>query len=221
MALSLTLSAVSAEDVAADAADVADEAVVEEAPADEGAAGGDEEVVLTEPAAESGPEPVVAMDVPIADVETDVQVLEENPYEIVWSVVAANNGPDTAYDTFVAISGSDNLMVYQYLATNGNENLVYDPIDDVFVWFVGDLLPNEVQVLLLDTIKVGDGPYYVDALITTSSVDFVLSNNYDIAWADLPEESAAEETMPAAGNPIAMALLALVTIAGTAFTRRL
>ena len=220
MALSLTLSAVSAEDVAADVADVADEAVIEEAPADEGAAGGDEEVVLTEPAATPAAGSINILDVPIADVETDVQVVEENPYEIIWSVVAANNGPDTAYDTYVAISGSDSLMVYQYLATNGNDNLGYDPVDDVFLWYVGDLLPNQVEVLLLDTIKMDEGPYYVDALISTTSVDYDLSNNYDIVWADVPEESAAEKTMPAAGNPIAMALLALVAIVGTTISRR-
>ena len=211
MALSLTLSAVSAEDAADDAVLAADEDAIA---VDGEAAGGD---VETEQAAGGD---VEIVNVPIADVETDVQVVDENPYEIVWSVVAANKGPDVALNTYVAVSGSDNLMLYKYMTTN-NEKLKYDPVDDVFIWLVGDLLPNQAEVLLMDTIKIDEGPYYVDALITTASVDYDLSNNYDIAWADVPEESAAEETMPAAGNPIAMALLALVTIAGTAFTRRL
>ena len=207
MALSLTLGAVSAEDAAAD-----DVLAAEEAPAVGEAAGGD--VVATEAA------DIPVADIPVADVETDVQVLDETPYEIIWSVVAANNGPDVALDTYVAISGSDNLMLYDYIATTGDDSLIYDPIDDIYVWLVGDLLPNQVEVLLLDTIKIDEGPYYVDALIDTASIDYDLSNNYDIAWADVPEVSAAEETMPAAGNPIAMALLALVAIVGTTFSRR-
>ena len=196
MALSLTLGAVSADEAAADVAAAEDAPVVGEA------AGGD----------------VVVEDIPIADVETDVAVLEETPYEIIWGIGAANNGPDVAYDTMVFIDGSDNLAPYDYIATTGE--LVYDPLDGVLVWFVGDLLPNQVEYLLLDTVKMDEGPYWVDAFIQTASFDPDLSNNYDIAWADVPEVSAVEETMPAAGNPIAMALLALIAIAGATISRR-
>ena len=211
MALSLTLSAVSAEDVAADAADVADEAVVEEAPADEGAAGGDEELVLTQPAVVTG-ESISA-----ADVAVDVKALEETPFEIVWGIAATNNGPEVAPDTVVRFTGTDNMFLYDYIASVGE---VY-PADGV--WYIGDLNPGDVAVLLLDTIKIDYGPYDVDALITAEIFDPVLSNNYDceVVGGEPADASAAEETMPAAGNPIAMALLALVTIAGTAFTRRL
>ena len=114
MALSLTLSAVSAEDVAADAADVADEAVVEEAPADEGAAGGDEELVLTQPAVVTG-ESISA-----ADVAVDVKALEETPFEIVWGIAATNNGPEVAPDTVVRFTGTDNISSRNRLTCNNS-----------------------------------------------------------------------------------------------------
>ena len=152
--------------------------------------------------------------VPVADVSSAVKVLYETPYEIIWGVYATNNGPDTAYNTTVRIDGSDNLLLQGFLESVGKFCPIY------FTWDVGDLLANQTAVLLLDTIKLDQGPYWVDALVVSDSFDPDLTNNFAIGWADVPEVSAAEKTMPAAGNPIAMALLALVTIAGTAFTRR-
>ena len=196
MALSLTLSAVSAED-AADTLAADDEAI-----AVEGQAAG-------EAVAATG-----TSDVPSADVETDVEKLDENPYEIVWGVAVTNKGPDTAESIIVAVDGGDNLLLYDYIATAG----VYYP--EQGLWLINELPVNQTAKLLLDTIKIDKGPYYVEALaVTIGSADHNLANNYDIAWADVPV-SAAEETMPAAGNPIAMALLALISIAGATFARR-
>ena len=199
MALSLTLGAVSAEDaVAADDA-VAAEVAVDEAPATEGeAAGGD---------------------VPVADVEVDVELVNETDYTAEWGVLAVNNGPDTAYDTVVRIAGSDNLYVYDVYVSAGQ----YYP--EFGLWYIGDIPADQYAVLLLETIKVdawlgeGNGPYYVEALITTESFDPDLSNNYDIAWAGL-DTSAAKETLPETGNPLAMALLALCAIGIGGIKRR-
>ena len=199
MALSLTLSAVSAEDAAADVLAADDDAVAVEG---EAAAG---DVVAVEAAA----------DVPIADVETDVEAIAENPYEIVWAVTVTNNGPDAAEGTVVSVNVGDNLFLYDYIATVGE----YSP--EYGLWYIGELAVNQTAALLLDTIKIDEGPYFVEAAaLTLGSYDPNLANNYDIAWADVPEASAAEETMPAAGNPIAMALLALVAIVGSTFSRR-
>ena len=195
MALSLTFGAVSAEDVAAD------EVVAEEAPALEYAAGG---------------EIVESYDVPTADLEVDVEDIYEDDFGIIWGVGVKNNGPDTAESTVVRVDGSDNLLLFDYYATAGE----FFPEEGV--WFVGDLKANDIAVLLLDTIKMDKGPYYVEALAVSDTFDPILSNNYDIAWSGLEEvsASAAESTMPAAGNPIAMALLALITIVGASFARR-
>ena len=83
------------------------------------------------------------------------------------------------------------------------------------------------SALLLETYKVdvlldqGYGPYYVDALIVSDSFDPDLSNNYDIAWVGL--DASAEQTtdtLPEAGNPLAMALLALLAIGIGGIKRR-
>jgi hypothetical protein len=211
MALSLTLGAVSAEDAAADTAAADDVAAVDVAPAAEGNAAGGDTV-----------QPVQAVaDVPVADVAVDVQVLEETDYQISWGIAAINYGPDTAYNTVVRVDGSDNLYLNQYMALDGS----YDPL--LGQWYVGDIPAGSYSVLWLDTYKVdallgeGNGPYYVEALIISQSFDPDLSNNYDIAWAGL--DTSAEKTtttLPEAGNPLAMALLALLAIGIGGIKRR-
>ena len=184
MALSLTLGAVSAEDVAQAG----------------NAAGG-------EVSAE------VAADVPVADLEVDVEALVENDVGILWGVGVANNGPDTAFNTVVNVDGSDNLLLYDAYVSQG----MYYP--ESGKWYVGDLAANTYAVMYLDTVKMDEGPYYVEALAVSDSYDPVLSNNYDIAWVGL-DASAAEDTLPEAGNPIAMALLALLAIGVGGIKRR-
>lgn len=185
MALSLTLGAVSAEDVA-----------------EEGnAAGGD--IVVTD-----------IEDVAVADVEVDVEPLTENEYEIYWGVGVANNGPDTAYNTVVRVDGSDNLLLWDIPVISQG---TYYP--EYGVWDVGDLAAGDVAVMILDTLKMDEGPYWVDAIAVSDSADPDLSNNYDIAWVGL-DAAAAEETLPETGNPLAMALLALLAIGVGGIKRR-
>ena len=211
MALSLTLGAVSAEDAAADAAAADDVAAVDVAPAADGNAAGGDNV-----------QPIQAeADDPVADVAVDVNNIGETDYTLLWSVVALNYGPDTAYDTVVRITGSDNLFLTNYKVLDGS----FDPATSK--WYVGDMPAGTASALLLETYKVdvlldqGYGPYYVDALIVSDSFDPDLSNNYDIAWAGL--DASAEETtntLPEAGNPLAMALLALLAIGIGGIKRR-
>ena len=172
MALSLTLGAVSAEDAAADTTVAADGALEVEG----NAAGA-----------------YIPEDAYVADVAVDVEAVNETADEILWGVAAINYGPDTAYDTYVRLSFSDNqLPIAAYY-----DNVAFYP--EVDVWYVG--------------------PYYLEALITTDSFDPDLSNNYDIAWI-APDAAAAEETLPETGNPLAMALLALLAVGVGGIKRR-
>lgn len=227
MALSLTLSAVSAEEdavaddfVAADDSAVTEElavaddvATVEEAPAiDESAAGG-EDVAAEIP---SDVKVVDPAKIKYADVETQVKVLEETPYSISWGITVVNHGPDVAKNTATRISATENMLVYDLTTSVGK---YYTD----GVWEIGDLAPGDIATLIADVIKTGPGPYIMDALTVSDSFDPILSNNY--ATAQTPVEPAAasaanEKTMPAAGNPIAMALLALIAILGTTISRR-
>ena len=213
MALSLTLGAVSAEDAAADVAVADDVAAVDVAPAADGNAAGGDNV-----------QPVQAeADDPVADVAVNVDVVEETDYTITWRAIAMNFGPDTAYNTVVRISGSENMLLNRYACSDG----IY--VDDTAQWYVGDMPAGTASALLLETYKVdvlldqGYGPYYVDALIVSDSFDPDLSNNYDIALVGLDASAAEEETtntLPEAGNPLAMALLALFAIGIGGIKRR-
>ena len=214
MALSLTLGAVSAEDAAADTAAADDVAAVDVAPATDGSAAGGDTV-----------QPVQAeSEVPVADVAVKVDVFDETDYTITWRALALNLGPDTAYDTAVRVAGSENMLVYNSVCTHG----VYS--DEIGEWYLGDMPAGTAAILLLETYKVdaifglGNGPYYGEALIISRSFDPDLSNNYDFAWAGLDtsaaEESAHTTTLPEAGNPLAMALLALLAIGIGGIKRR-
>lgn len=212
LALSLTLGAVSAEDIAVDgASDViaADESVeVEAASADEAsvdeigqAAGGDV------------PGPGVPPDVDVADVGVVVTPLWYVENDTIWSVFAYNNGPDTAVNTQVQLGCSDNLAFYAYMASDGEFDY------ETGIWYLGDMPAYAYAELIIDMVTIDDGPYFVDAEIRSESFDPFLDNNYDIAYIGL-DASAAEETLPATGNPLAMALLALIAV-GVGGVRRL
>ena len=109
MALSLTLGAVSAEDAAADVAAADDVAAVDVAPAADGNAAGGDNV-----------QPVQAeADDSVADVAVNVDVVEETDYTITWRAIAMNFGPDTAYNTVVRISGSENMLLNRYACSDG------------------------------------------------------------------------------------------------------
>ena len=229
MALSLTLSAVSAEDAVADDIVAAEEAPAIEEDVSDVAAGGDElatasdaddeNVILAEPAAgESGNVVVIdPAEIKYADLETTVKVLDETPFKISWGVTVTNHGPDVAKNTLTQIGATDNMMLYNLTVPEGTTYYT-----DGF-WAIGDMNPGEAVTLVLDALKTDYGPYSVEALTLSDSFDPVLSNNYDVAFGaaePAPVSAASEKTMPAAGNPIAMALLALIAIAGTTISRR-
>ena len=227
MALSLTLSAVSAEDAVADDIVAAEEAPAIEEDVSDVAAGGDElatasdaedeNVILADIAAEKNVVIVNPAEVPFADLETTVNVLDETPFKISWGVTVTNHGPDVARNTLTQIGATDNFVLYDLTVPEGTTYYT-----DGF-WAIGDMNPGEAVTLVLDALKTDYGPYSVEALTLSDSFDPVLSNNYDVAFGAAEPASvsaASEKTMPAAGNPIAMALLALIAIAGTTISRR-
>ena len=210
LALSLTLGAVSAEDVAIDgASDViaADESVeVQTASVDEvgQAAGGEISELAT-------------ADTAMADVGVVVTPLLNEENCTVWSVFAYNNGPDNAENARVLVGYSDNLDVYGYYALSGEFDY------ENGIWYLGEMPAYEYTELLLNMEPIAYGPYFVAAAIASDTIDPYQDNNFDVAFMGLEggeEASAAEETLPATGNPLAMALLALLAV-GVGGVRRL
>ena len=205
MTLSLALSAVSAaEDAVAADAGSADAAVANVAPATEGNAAGGDVPVTAEAVSEE----------PTADLAVNVEPLFEDEDSIVWGIEVTNYGPFIAINTNVFVDGSDNLFLWDYAATDG----VFDPI--LLVWNVGDVLVDDTAYLFIETLKVDEGPYYVEAFALSDTLDPDYSNNYDIAWVGLDASAAKETTLPATGNPLAVALLALLAIGIGGIKRR-
>ena len=209
LAFSLTLGAVSAEDVANEDAVAADDAVV---------LGADKTLLADEQAAETeAPAVEATADTESADLAIDVEQIDETEDgEIIWSVVVTNYGPDTAENAFSLINVAPGLGVFEYLTTHGE----YD--SELSLWVIGDLAKDEQALLLLGTFIIDEGPYYVEAIVLSDTDDPDFSNNYDIAYYG--EASAAEEPATlenhVTGNPIAMALLALLAVGIGGITRR-
>ncbi|MBR0271398.1 MAG: DUF11 domain-containing protein [Methanobrevibacter sp.] len=206
LALSLTLGSVSAEEITSDdaSADVlsVEETAVEEVSSDTGNAAG---------------EPVTAnvtADTSKADLAVDVTPLQQVGDMNTWSVVVYNYGPDVAKNTIVAL-GSDNLAYYDHIAFSGQ----FDP--ETGIWYVGDLAKGAYTELVLAMYKVAPGPAFIEAAAVSDTFDPDLSNNYDIAYIDVESASASEETLPATGNPLAMALLALLVVGVGGLKRKL
>ena len=73
----------------------------------------------------------------------------------------------------------------------------------------------------LYTETLDEGPFYYLAVIDSSAYDPDWSNNFDVAVARAGSEPAdAAETLPEAGNPLAMALLALMAVGVGGLRRR-
>lgn len=222
LALSLTLGVVSAEEVTADDASADILSVEESAAVEEVAVGANEapaseatndvnDVPVSEPAETSN-----SSDVQVSDVGVEVTPLYDFGEINTWSVFVYNNGPDTALNTVVFLGSSDNLVYYDHFAYSGE----FDYVNGI--WYVGDLPANDYTELLLAMEKIAPGPCFIEAAVDCASVDPNPSNNYDIAYMGVGQSaSASEETLPAAGNPIIMALLALFVVGVGGLKRKL
>ncbi len=202
LALSLTLGAVSAADNATDDAIVASDApALAQAPADEA-------VESQEPLQVAGGEQAAA---PQADIGVEVTELDDFGDLIVWKLLAYNLGPDVASAPEVHVHLSDNLAYFSdYQLYYGDFFL---PVSANYgVWILEDLAPAEYTEMLIATKTLDEGPFFVEAFAISATEDPNWSNNYDIAYARADSAPAADETLPEAGNPIAIALLGLMAI---------
>ena len=134
LALSLTLGAVSAEEVASDDVLAAEDTAAVSADESESAATpttGSSEVAAN-----------ATTDTAEADLAVDVEVVsEEDDGEIIWGVLVTNYGPDTAVNAMALVNGPDSLELYEYLASTGT----FDPT--TCIWQIGDLAKDAKAIL--------------------------------------------------------------------------
>jgi hypothetical protein len=180
------------------------------------------------------------MDLPAADLAVKVTPEYQTAQAgdlVVWATDFVNFGPDVAedvigqvgllqgniafYDAFATYFNALNGMTEPVSIPNDYLALIFDPITGIIN--LGDMAPGDVITLYIAGVALDDGQAIFAASIhSDTTYDPNPSNNVDFGYVNYAgEAAAAEETLPAAGNPIAMALLALISIVGLTFGRRL
>ena len=189
------------------------------------AAGGEPSLYETESLAYPVPTPSgFLMDLPAADLEINVypsvQYAKAGDY-VLWLVDVINNGPDMAENAFAYINLVEgDILLVDYVENAG----YYDPYTGV--WNIGDMLPSEKVSLLILGQALSDSYATLFASVVSDTYDPDMSNNFAAAFVNYDGEVAAaaeevSEELPATGNPIVMALLALITMVGVSFGRKL
>ena len=156
----------------------------------------------------------------LADLEvvTVANVKKANIGDIItFAIMVGNNGPDTATNVIVKESflSGDVFLLYA-LPSQGQ----FDPY--LGIWDVGDLEAGEVAVLYLMGEVVSYNDVILMAVAVSDTPDPNPYNNMDFVIVDVVNAGKISEpaTMPEAGNPIALALLALMSIVGVSFKRK-
>ena len=210
-------------DTSADTEDEVDDEVELDADEEPGEAAG-------EPAANGIPAvPVPApsgflMDLPAADLEVKVypEIQKANVGDLVlWMVTVGNYGPNTAENSLVYVDIlQGDILFLDYFAEEGT----FDPYTGI--WKVGDIPAEMGSYLLIIGKALSDTNAALMAYAVSDTYDPNPYNNFDFGVVEFggevaAAESVSEETLPATGNPIAMALLALISIVGLTLGRRL
>lgn len=130
-----------------------------------------------------------------------------------------NKGPDAASNVIVRsklLSGT--LQIIKAVPSKGN----FFVDKGILYWYVGDLAPGEFATLSILSEVVFEDDIVILAEVTSDTPDPDLSNNVAIGYIDVDNEEVEEasEVMPATGNPIALALLALLSVVGVSLRRK-
>ena len=148
---------------------------------------------------------------------TKVTVGDKVEYEI----TVVNNGPDSATNTRAYIHVPDSLKLIGFKPSKGT----YDPTTGI--WNIGDLAPGEKVTLILQTEALKSGIVVVKGNVTSDTYDPNTSNNNDTAVINVSDSEHLADKIPTynkkmleTGNPIAMVILALLTMVGVAFKRK-
>ena len=136
-----------------------------------------------------------------------------------FGIIVYNNGPDTASNVMVRatlLSGSIYILSTQ--PTQGQAVLY----GGVLYWYVGDLDPGEFAYLPIVGIVTSDKDIFLVATVTSDTPDPDESNNIAFGFIDVvdAQEEAPVEELPATGNPIVMALLAVLAVVGVSLRRK-
>lgn len=136
-----------------------------------------------------------------------------------FGILVENLGPDTASNVIVRfgfITGDVRLLAAQ--ATKGTFDTLHG------IWYVGDLAAGESAALAMVGQVLSSEHVTLMAIATSDTPDPDLSNNVAFSVVDVVgdvEKTQSSNELPATGNPIALAVLALLSCVGLSFRRRL
>lgn len=137
---------------------------------------------------------------------------------IIFNFMVFNYGPDTAVNTvaYTGVSQGD-ITFIDVFADKG----IFDPISGI--WLIGDLEPGELATAMVICQVIGDTPIVFGGYVISDTPDPNEYNNFDIEMVPVESEDAAPEpeTLPATGNPVMLALLALIGVVGVSLRRKL
>lgn len=178
------------------------------------------------------------MDLPSADLAVEVTPEYQTAKAgdlVSWIVTFMNYGPDEAENTIAninilkgdifylgAICSYFNpfLMDEPQIVDSDIFDQLYNPVTGEFD--IGTMLPGDIISVYVTGLALSDGEAILGAKITSDTYDPDLSNNVAFGYVNYAgEAAAAEKTLPATGNPIVMVLLALISIVGVTFSRKL
>ena len=157
--------------------------------------------------------PPVADLILIKDVDKDrVRVGDK----VVFSIVVINLGPDTAVNTRAYDVLPDGMKLVSFKASRGT----YDPVTGI--WTIGDLANQSTVILTIVAEALKEGVVVNEAYVESDTYDPNMTNNYDNATVVVvgPPEHYPPH-LHETGNPIVLAILALLAVVGVNIRRKL
>lgn len=134
-----------------------------------------------------------------------------------FGVFVYNNGPDKASNVLVRatfLTGKINLLA---VMPSQGEFIIYN---GTLYWSVGDLDAGEYAFLGIIGQVLTNEDVILMATVTSDTPDPDLSNNIAFSIIDVVSAEEVADELPATGNPIALAMLALLSVAGISLRRR-
>ena len=136
---------------------------------------------------------------------------------IIFNFMVINFGPDTAVNTiaYTGVSQGDIEFVDVFF-----DKGIFDPLSGI--WLIGDMEPGEIATAMVICQVIGDTPIIFGGYVISDTPDPYMYNNFALEIVPVESEPAPEpESLPATGNPVMLALLALISIVGVSLRRKL
>ena len=174
------------------------------------------------------------------DLLSEVKLVNDGGPTFYCHAIVTNTGSSTAKNVVAYVGVPDTTINTAYVRKG---SIYKDNALNSYVWNVGDLAPGEKTTFYLDIVKPPVGSsYYVLSTVECDNVESDYGNNFDwmiytyktfLTQSTSSSEvnqnsdavvsnsaSAAQETLPSTGNPLIIALLALMTIGTIGLKRK-